>query len=252
MKPGELVIYVDESGSPDVISTDGEDLLALGRTPNHLVMVALRCPDANVVAREMQSCLDWANALADRKRPRGPMVYLHATRDEDRVRDHVYECLARLPIKATAIVMDKRALDPKLTWRQDRTVFYNEIAGRLLSDSLHLYGRTRIIFSRKNFDTQADLVAIVDAVSDQWGRYMASTKAPLPVEVTARHEAARANAGLQAVDYIAWALFRVFEAGDLRYYSKIEPIVRHVHDLARLTHYSARNPIRNPPRLAGP
>src|SRR5664280_2226870 len=120
MKSGELVIYVDESGSPDVFSTGGEDLLSLGRTPNHLVIAALRCPDPNVVARCVASCVAWANALPGRTRPQGPVVHLHAGQDDPRVREHVCRELARLPVKATAIVMDKRLLDPARTWRNDR------------------------------------------------------------------------------------------------------------------------------------
>lgn len=252
MKSGELVIYVDESGSPDVISTTGEDLLSLGRTPRHLVIAALRCPDPNLVAREMRALIAWADALAGRRRPRGPLTHLHAAHDDDAVRVRVYEALARLPIKATAIVMDKSQLDPALPWYSDRTVFYNEMAGRLLCDSLHLYDRTRIIFSKKNFDTRADLVTMIETVGEQWSDYVARVELPIPALVTARHEAARMNVGLQAVDYIAWALFRAFEADDLRYYNLVKPIVRHVYDLPTLTHYTARRPMLNPPRLVRP
>ncbi len=247
MKSGELVIYVDESGSPDVFSTTHEDLLALGRTPHYLVIAALRCPYPNTVARSIASSIAWANALPDRTRPLGKISYLHAGRDDDRVREHVCHELAQLQVKATAIVMDKRMLDPTRTWRNDRRAFYNEMAARLLCDSLHLYERTRIIFSRKNYETKADLHVMTTALQTEWSRFMANVGPPLPKLVTARQEAMARNPGLQAVDYVAWALFRVFESRDMTHYRMLQPIMRHVYDLGRLTHYTARDPIRNPP-----
>jgi len=247
LKTGELVIYVDESGSPDVFSSTHEDLLAMGRTPNYLVIAALRCPHPNMVARSIASSIAWANALPNRTRPTGRVSYLHATRDDDRVREHVCRELAQLPVKATGIVMDKRLLDPARTWRNDRRAFYNEMAARLLCDSLHLYECTRIIFSRKNYETRADLKLMTATLQMEWSRFMTNAASPVPKLVTARQESMAKNPGLQAVDYVAWALFRVFESRDMTYYQMLQPIVRHVQDLGRLTHYTARDPIRNPP-----
>ncbi len=247
MKAGELVIYIDESGSPDVFTTSGEDLLALGRTPNYLVIAALRCPDPNVVARCIRGCVDWANALPGRTRPPGRVLQLHAGRDEPRVRAHVCGELAQLPVKATAIVMDKRLLDPAGTWRSDRRAFYNEMVARLLFDSLNLHEATRIIFSRKNYETEADLRVMIGVVRARWSDYLRKVSPPMPRLITARQEAASRNPGLQAVDYVAWAVFRAFERGDMAHYRLLEPIISHVWDLGRLTHYSRRHPMQNPP-----
>jgi hypothetical protein len=244
VKPGELVIYVDESGSPDVISTNGEDLLALGRTCNYFVLVALRSFDPSALARLMVDCTAWGDQHPDRKRPRGALDHLHASKDDDVVRKRVYEALAGAPIKATAIVVDKRSLDPAKSWRGDRTALYNELMARLLSDSLHLYERTRIVISRKNLDTPADLDRMVRQIESGWNEYVDAVHPTLPSLITARHGRARASRGLQAVDYIAWALFRGFESGDARYYNMIKDVVRHIHDISStsLHHYTPKDP----------
>lgn len=171
----------------------------------------------------------------------------HAGQDDPRVREHVCRALAQLPIKATAIVMDKRLLDPARTWRNDRRVFYNEMAARLLSDSFHLHEQTRVIFSRKNHETTADLGVMTTAVQVEWSRFMARVAPTPPTLITARQESAARNPGLQAVDYVAWALFRVFERGDLTHYRLLRPIIGHVSDVGRLTHYTRKHPIVNPP-----
>lgn len=247
MKTGELVIYVDESGSPDVFSNAGEDLLAAGKTPNYLVIAALRCPDPNVVARRVRSCIVWADQLQGRVRRRGSITSLHAAKDDEPVRAHVCAELASLPAKATVIVMDKRLLDPSLLWRNDRTVFYNQLASYLLEDSLHLHARTRIIFSRKNYETAADLRSLADELGRRWLTYGPPRGLPIPSQVSANQVVAASNPGLQAVDYVAWAVFRAFERGDMTYYNALQPMIRHVWDLGRLTHYSRKNPMKNPP-----
>lgn len=249
MKPGELVIYVDESGSPDVFNSSGDDLVVQGKTPNHLVIGALRCPDPNLVARCIQGCLASANGMPATMRPRRPglLTYLHATEDDDVVRALVCSELVKLDVKATAIVMDKRLLQPASPWRTDRQRFYNELLGRLLSDSLHLHSRTRIVLSHKNWETAADLQAAAATIASSWTAYMAKVGAPISSTVTATTALAARRPGLQAVDYVAWSLFRVFERRDMTYYRALQPVMRHVWDLGRLTHHSRRRPIQNPP-----
>lgn len=242
-----MVIYVDESGSADVFSNAGEDLPAAGKTPNYLVIAALRCPDPNVVARAVRSCVTWANQRPGRARRQGRITSLHAVKDDDSIRDHVCQALVALPIKATAIVMDKRLLDPKLRWRNDRTAFYNQLASYLLEDSLHLHTTTRIIFSRKNHETEAHLRALAAELDRRWLAYGPPLGIATPGQVTANQRVAARNPGLQAVDYVAWAVFRAFERGDMTYYRALQPILGHVWDLGRLTHYSRKNPLQNPP-----
>lgn len=245
MKSGELVIYVDESGSPDLISTSGQDLLAAGRTPEHLVIAALRVPDPNSLARCVRDCVARANTMRAPGRPDRPE--LHAARDDPGVRRMVCSELAKLDVKATAIVMNKRLILPGSPWLTDRTVFYNNLLAMLLSDSLHLHERTRVVLSRKNYETETDLDAAVRVIGDRWARFMIGTGAALPVEVTATQERASRRPGLQAVDYVAWAIFQVFERSDVTYYQALQPIIRHVWDLGRLQHYSRKRPIENPP-----
>lgn len=242
-RTGELVIYIDESGRPDVISTAGQDLVAAGNTSNHLVIAALRCPDPNAVARSVAACIAWADAQPDRTRRRGKIDHLHAGKDDDKIRAHVCSELVGLPVKATAIVMDKRLLQSASPWRTDRRRFYNELTALLLSDSLHLYERTRIVFSRKDFETSADLNVMAQDVANRWSSFL-TTRGILPpalVDVRASQRRMVTVPGLQAVDYIAWAVFRVFESGDLTYFRVLEPIIGHVWDLSRLTHYHRRN-----------
>jgi hypothetical protein len=244
MKKGELVIYVDESGSPDIYKNrTGEDLLAAGKTPNHLVIAALRSPDPNGLARAVNGCISLANTLPGRTRRPGVHTDLHAARDDDAVRSHVCSELAALDVKATAIVMDKRLIQAGSPWLTDRSTFYNELLSMILADSLHIYEKTRIVLSHKNYETPDDLSEAIKVIQRRWSNYMRSVGARIPIEVTVKEARASTRPGLQAVDYVAWAVFQAFERGDLTYCNALQPIMRHVWDLGRLTHYSRKKPL---------
>lgn len=247
MRRGSQQIYVDESGSPDVVVRGGKDLLASGITSNYLVIAAIRCEDPSALAASVQRCIDWADARYGTGAGADPILSIHARDDRDDVRQYVYSELAALDAKAMSIVMDKRMLDPGKPWRTDRKRFYNEMVAYLLADVLHQYQSTHIIFSHKNFETTSDLQDLVNAVGRRWGTVMSRTGLPVPTAVTATEKRHAQNKGLQAADYISWAVFRAFERGDMAPLQAFQPILRHVWDLGRLTHYSRKNPMKNPP-----
>ena len=245
MKAGNLYIYVDESGSPDVFSRKGGDLLAAGLTSNHLVIAALRCDDPNQLASCIGASIQWADAKYGSGVGKTPVRVLHARDDRPALRVRVCQELSKLPLKATAIVFDKRLLDPAREWRRNRTRFYDEMVAYLLADSLHLFQRTSIIISRKNYDTAAELQTLLRAVARRWWAVFGSAR-PAPSAVSATQQRAHSNRGLQAVDYVAWAVFQAFERGNSTYLDALQPIIGHVWDLSRLAHYTRKNPMTKP------
>jgi hypothetical protein len=247
MRQGSQLIYVDESGSPDVVVRGGKDLLANGLTSNYLVIAAIRCENPSALASAVQRCVDWADSRYGTGIGLDPVTAIHARDDRNDVRQQVYRELCSLDVKAMSIVMDKRLLDPAKPWRTDRKRFYNEMVAYLLADVLHQYQTTHIIFSHKNFETTADLQDLVNALAQRWRTVMQRSGLPVPASVTATERRHAQNKGLQAADYIAWAVFRAFERSDLAPLVALQPILRHVWDLGRLTHYSRKNPITAAP-----
>ena len=247
MKPGNLTIFVDESGSPVVYNGRGLDLLAGGQTSNYCVMAAIRTTDPASLRQCIKACIGHADAKYGTGTGRARVAQLHASDDRPALRQHVCDELAKLPIKAKVIAMDKRMLDPARTWRTDRTLFYNEMAAMLVADSLHLHSSTRLIFSHKNHDGAIDLNNMIAAVARRWQAQLGGTKVPRPTNATGDHKKPGQEIGLQAVDYIAWAAFRAFEYKDMTYLNALGPIVSHVWDLAHVTHYTRKSPMQTPP-----
>jgi hypothetical protein len=246
MKPSSLWIFVDESGNPDVVNRYGKDLLATGQTSHYFVMAAVRTDDPTGLRRAMDGCIAWADARYGSGIGRGPVTALHARDDRSDLREHVERELALLPVKTMAVAMDERLLDPTKTWRTDRTKFYNEMAAYLLGDSLHVHAATSIVFSHKNHDGLADLQVMTKAVAKRWSAVLRKTGAT-PTRATATHLKCAQDPALYAADYVAWAVFRGFEIGDMVHMQRLQPVLSHVWDLARVTHHTRKNPMKNPP-----
>ncbi len=247
MKPGSQFIYLDESGSPDIISSAGKDLLAAGLTSRYLVIAAVRTTNPSALAQAVIRTIGWADAQFGTGAGKVPVTELHARDDRPSVRTQMITELASLDIVCMAIVMDKQALDPTRQWRSDRRRFYNEMMAFLLADCLHLHDTTRIIVSHKNYESYADLQLLVKDIGDRFRHVLKRTGVTPPNLVTAREDRHSKNRGLQAADYVAWSVFQAFERGRLGPSTTLGPVLRHVWDLSALTHYSRKNPIGNPP-----
>jgi hypothetical protein len=246
LKPGTVSLFVDESGNPEVHNRYGTDLLASGLTSNYFVLAAVRTEDPIGLRNAMTGCIAWADTQFGTGKGKAPVSELHARDDRPSLRTLVIQELTKQPIKAMAIAMDKRLLDPNKGWRTDRTRFYNEMAAYLLGDSLHTYDTTSILFSHKNQDSITDLKAMTKAISTRWAAVLRQTGAK-PSMASANHKKCAQEPALYAADYVAWAVFRAFESVDLRYVNGLQPVLSHVWDLARLTHYTRRSPMKNPP-----
>jgi hypothetical protein len=230
-------VYVDESGRPEVFGKDGRRLLATRETPNYLVLAAVRTTKPSLLGDAM------ARAAPDPTHPRA----LHAIDDSPGRRKIVCQTLAAQEIKASAIVMDKRMLFRDGDWEKDRTRFYNDMLALCLSDCLHLYPSTAVTVSHKDRDTDADLQLIVDAIMARHEIVLSRMKAPKPHEITISQRSGHQSRGLQAADYVAYAVHQAFEHRNLRLYNLLAPVMGKVWDLGRLASYTRKNPLVTPP-----
>ena len=238
MKAGSLRIYVDESGRPEVFNKRGDDLLASGLTSNHLVVAAVRTTNPSTLGSAIAGVAPTGSG-----KPR----VLHAVQDPDNVRRRVCRAIAAQDVIATAIVMDKRQLDPARSWQRDSARFYNEMLGFLLGDCLQLHERTEIMMSRKDVDAQKELQEQLDSVVARHKVILGRMAKVQPHSVSIHQVRHRDSRGLQAADYVAYAVFQAFERNEMEFYELLQPVLGRVWDLARARSYTRRDPMKNPP-----
>jgi hypothetical protein len=172
---------------------------------------------------------------------------LHASKDSPGVRERVCRVIAGLDVIATAIVMDKRQLHSGGPWERDRTRFYNDLLAYLLADFLQVHRETSIVLSRKDYDRGPELQEMVNAIAARHHVILGRMTSFGDHSVTVELRPHASSRGLQAADYVAFAVFQAFERRNMTYYNLLQPVLGRVWDLARLTSYTRRNPMQNPP-----
>jgi hypothetical protein len=165
---------------------------------------------------------------------------LHANKDYEEVRLSTYEFIKTLDIKVDVIVVEK--LKTRKPLQADPGRMYGTMAGQLLRDQLH-QTETEVIFSRKDskLKLQNELTLAVD---EQRRKYLKShPNLGDNVSLTYYHNPHYTHGGLQIADYIAHAVYKVFEQGDRRFYDIIAPKIGRIHDICNLKFYTKRNPL---------
>lgn len=153
-------------------------------------------------------------------------IAFHAKDDPPEVRREVFKLLPELGAKVTVALRRKSTLAQEAkdgfvtrgAKLQDHDV-YDDLVKRLLRDRLHKADRNHITFARRGKSKRE--AALRQAINDakrnfnmRWGK--ASDR---PTDVTALNPSQ--SAGLQIVDYYLWAIQRLFERREDRFFQVV-------------------------------
>ena len=170
-------------------------------------------------------------------------------------RREVFTLLMRHEIRFFAIVRDKRRIVQLVTehnrkqpqYRYHPNQLYDRCVSRLFKERLHKDDAYRIVFARRGASdrTAALRKAIENARNNfrsTWG-----IEVTAPIEVIASIPAR--DPSLQAADYFLWALQRLYERNEVRYWEFVWTKVSLVLDIDDISkneygeYYSQRNPL---------
>jgi len=179
----------------------------------------------------------------------------HAKDDCAEVRREVYQLLMEYELKFFAVVRDKQTIADKVREHNKTTPsywyhpdqLYDHCVSRLFKERLHKEESYVIQFSRRGNRNRTEALqnAIEQARTNlrkSWG-----IEATSPIEIMAATP--EQAGGLQAVDYILWALQRLYERGEDRYWEYIADKVSLVHDVDDTrengdgAYYTKKNPL---------
>ncbi len=159
----------------------------------------------------------------------------HAKDDVPEVRREVYRLLQREPIEIFAAVRRKRLLAAELRAHFEATGqkfgadrVYDDLVTAVFTDRLDRAAETRIVFARRG---KADRnVALAGALALAEAKAERRTRKGVTPTIAVSSSTPSETAGLQAVDYYLWALQRLLERGDARYFDYLRPAFRLVID----------------------
>jgi hypothetical protein len=172
----------------------------------------------------------------DERRGRTAVAF-HATDDPPEVRREVYSLLVQHDIRFFAVVRDKRRVldyvrqrnEREPDYRYSQKELYDSLVRRLFRDRLHQLDSYDIWFAKRWKSDRT--TALREALLAARHRFAERFGVVRDVEIRVRPSTPGQCHGLQAVDYLLWAVQRLYEKREDRFLKFVWPLVRLIHDV---------------------
>lgn len=236
-------IFLDESGKPEIFSSKGKNLVTAKQATKYLVLAAVRCDDQLLLQQkvtEFRLSLMKDDSMNKIFSSAYTLDSFHASPDYKQVRHAFYEFIKSLDIKIDVIVVEK--LKTRQILQQNPGKLYGVMAGQLLKDQLHRT-ETEVIFSRKDSKLKLQKELNTEVERQRLTYMQKHPNLDSKTELRYMHNPHYSHGGLQVADYIAFAVFHVFENGNREWYDLISSKIGRVHDICNYKYFTKRNPL---------
>ena len=237
-------LFLDESGKPEVFSSKGVNLVDKGFASKYLVLAAIRSDDQlklqqNVTEFRLSLLKDtkltkiFSSAYA--------LDSFHAQKDYPEVKEKFYKFITTLPVKIDVLVVEKPLCYDALM--QNPGKLYGVMSGQLIKNLCHQVQNTEIVFSRKDskYKLRQELEAEVERVRlDYLDRH---PKLNANIKLSYHHNPHYSHGGLQVADYVAYAIFQVYERRNYEWYKIIKDSVGKIQDICNKKYFTRSNPL---------
>lgn len=234
--------FIDEAGDLSLFNRHKQVVVGKEGVSNYFMVGAAFVPDP--VALDEKLFALRAEMLGDPFLNRIPSLdparkktalAFHAKDDSAEVRYQVFKLLSSLDFKIFVAIRTKRVLveEARALFRDGRRISENEIyyslVSRLLRDRLHLAESNVVVVARRGTKDRKEALtgAIRRAQANFQAKWGERDFGPCTTSTAYPHEAG----GLQAIDYFLWALQRLYERRDDRYFAPLSHRYRVIMDL---------------------
>ena len=185
-------LFIDESGN-----------LGFGEKSGKFFIITLLLTDDEVPLSRILKGV--------RKRLGKPKLFeLKAAKSSDVVRETVLNGLVKENVQILTIILNKNKVLPKLQKKKDK--LYNYVAGQILNELTILDENVNIICDKRSGKR---------VIRQDFDNYILNKLLVKKDGIRISHFESYNSAGLQAVDFVSWAIFRKHEYGDERFYNII-------------------------------
>lgn len=234
--------YVDEAGDLTLFNKHGH--IAVGKEGvSQVFMVGVAyLPNPNEAHRKLEKLR--VELLADpyfkdvpsmQPKTRKTAIYFHAKDDLPEVRREVFKLLPGFDVKIQIAIRRKEYLAKTARLLHQRKSklspddVYDDLVKRLFKGSLHTAEKNHIVFARRGKSIRQH--AIEEAIRRAKLNFEKKTGISSDSETTILSGYPSEYAGLQVIDYYLWALQRMFERREDRFFRLIAPAYRLIMDL---------------------
>ncbi|MDP1629091.1 MAG: DUF3800 domain-containing protein [bacterium] len=238
-------VFIDESGKPEVYSAKGVNLVEKGQATKFLVLAAVRVNDQLLI---QQKVTDFKLQLLKDENLKKifssayTLNSFHAQTDYPEVKEKFYAFINALDVKIDVLVVEKLKCFEQL--KRNPGKMYGVMAGQLLKNICHQSDKTEIIFSRKDskLKLRQELEFEVERVRLGYLQNHQNLKAQFIISY--QHSPHYTHSGLQIADYIAYAVFQVYENRNVKWYKIVKNKIGKIQDICNKKYFTRSNPLQ--------
>ncbi len=254
--------FVDEAGDPTLFNRRKQVVVGTEGCSTYFMLGLLDVSLPEALGQDLHNLRQ--KMLADpyfkgvpsmRPERRKTALEFHAKDDLPEIRREVFSLLMRHELRFFAVVRDKRKIVQLVRehnlkqpqYRYHPNQLYDRSVSRLFKDRLHKVDAYRIVFAKRG--TSDRTAALCKALQNARQNFRRSwgVEATAPIEVIG--SVPISDPSLQAADYFLWALQRLYEKQESRYWEFLWSKVSLVYDIDDVRnheygeYYTQRNPL---------
>jgi hypothetical protein len=230
--------FVDEAGDSTFYNRYGRKIIGEKGCSMILILGFIQTTEPEVLRRRLQALHkkiehdEYLNGIPSIKKSN---KFFHAKNDCPEVREKVFKSILKMNFSAEFIVARKIESIFQEQHKGKEHIFYDHMIAKLFENKLHKTKENRIYFAvRGNKNRQKPLN---DAIAMARSTFEKKWKKKIESNVIIRPQSLNGERCLEIVDYMNWALQRLYNTGETRYYKFIEDKVRFVLDLYDFSKY---------------
>lgn len=224
--------FVDESGDPIFYDQAGRLILGQVGVSPILILGFIRTTNPQIIRQQLENLRK--NILNDPYLKGIPSLKksaeaFHAKDDCPEVREKVFKLISQLDFSAEIYVGRKIENIFIKRHHRDENEFYDDLISKLFENKLHVAKENKIYFAvRGNRKRQAPLEqAILTAKS----KFEVKKKTTITSSITIQAQTPNGEPCLQIIDYVNWAIQRVYIKKEERFFSIIEDKIKYLVDI---------------------
>lgn len=227
-----IYFFVDEAGDPCFFDKHGRLIVGQDGCSKILMLGFIQADDPHSIRTELaalRSNLRQDKYLADIPSVKKSLRYFHATDDCPEVRQEVFRCIQSMNFKAQFVVARKIEDIFRKKYKCNENMFYDSLISHLFKNVLHRAENNFIYFSQRGSRLRQEPLetAIEHAKKLFETRWLIKIQANTVIQA----QNPIGEPCLQIIDYMNWALYRVFSKGEMRYYNFVKDKVSFVWDI---------------------
>ncbi|MFC1807929.1 DUF3800 domain-containing protein [Candidatus Omnitrophota bacterium] len=223
--------FVDEAGDPVFYNRRGEFIVGREGCSIIFMLGFVETTDPKMIRQELQKLREKVNKdpyLKDIPSLKKSLRHFHATDDCPEIRQEVYRLLKTLSFKAQFVIARKtERVFKKHDCNENK--FYDALISSLFKNVLHRSKNNFIYFSNRGSTTRQEPLekAIAHAIDSFERRFLIKIHSNTFIQSQVPTD----EPCLQVIDYMNWALYRLFVKKEMRYYNFVKDKVGFVWDI---------------------